>query len=65
MPSHVRNVSIRSEKDQFEIRSLEQVEKEHIAKTLHATQWNRTKTAKLLGIDRKTLYEKIKRYNIE
>jgi len=65
LPSHVRGVSAETITNDFEIRRLDQVEKEYIRKALNATNWNRSKTAKLLGIDRKTLYEKIRRYQIE
>ena len=42
-----------------------EAEKVHIERTLKATQGNRTNTAALLGISRKTLWKKIKAYNIE
>ena len=35
-----------------------------IAETLHWTRGNVKKAASILGIDRSTLYEKIKRYSI-
>jgi transcriptional regulator with PAS, ATPase and Fis domain len=35
-----------------------------ILEALEKTAWNKTKAARLLGIDRVTLYRKIKRYNI-
>jgi DNA-binding NtrC family response regulator len=44
--------------------SLNELEKKHIEKTLKHFQWNRMKTAKVLGITPKTLYLKIKRYKI-
>jgi two-component system response regulator HydG len=40
--------------------TLAQVEKQHIERVLAATNYNKTKAAHLLGIDRKTLREKIK-----
>lgn len=43
-------------------RSLEDVEKEHILKMLAQNQQNISVTARELGISRKTLYEKLKRY---
>ncbi len=64
LPTHIQGKSANTGGEHFEIRSLNQMEKAHIQKTLEATQWNRSKTAKLLGIDRKTLYEKIKKYGI-
>jgi DNA-binding NtrC family response regulator len=42
-------------------RSLEQVELEYIKKILDSVDNNRTQAAKILGIDRKTLREKIKK----
>ncbi|MGK7393142.1 MAG: sigma-54-dependent transcriptional regulator [Candidatus Cyclobacteriaceae bacterium M3_2C_046] len=43
----------------------EQAEKETIIKALEQTNHNKSKTANLLKIDRKTLYNKIKTYNIK
>ena len=40
-------------------------EKQMILKTLEDTRYNKSKTAKLLNIDRKTLYNKITKYEIE
>ncbi len=44
---------------------LSDIERNHILKVLQITDWNQTKASKLLGIDRKTLYHKIKRYGIK
>ncbi|UCD31031.1 MAG: sigma-54-dependent Fis family transcriptional regulator [Desulfobacterales bacterium] len=44
--------------------SLLEVEKAHIAEILNTNQWNIAKSAKILSIDRSTLYNKIKRYNL-
>jgi two-component system response regulator HydG len=41
-------------------RTLAQVEREHIRNVLAGTGGNKTQTAKILGIDRKTLREKLK-----
>lgn len=45
--------------------TLEGVEKVHISRMLQENGWNISKAAKTLGIDRSTLYGKIKRYKIE
>ena len=45
-------------------RSLEEVEKEYIKTVLHARHGNKSQAAKVLGIDRKTLFAKIKKYHI-
>jgi len=44
--------------------SLEEVERVHILKVLEDTNWNKSKAASLLGIDRKTLSRKAQRYDI-
>ena len=44
--------------------TLKDVEKEHIAHILEANSWNIALSAKILGIDRSTLYSKIKRYQL-
>ena len=43
---------------------IKKTEKDLIVKTLKQEKYNKTKTAKLLGIDRKTLYTKIKNFGI-
>jgi len=45
--------------------ALKDIEKAHIEKILDNYQWNIAKSSKILGIDRTTLYSKIKRYNIK
>ncbi|HHT9145341.1 MAG TPA: helix-turn-helix domain-containing protein, partial [Candidatus Wunengus sp. YC61] len=45
-------------------RSLALIEKQHIQKVLNETSWRRTEAAKILGINRTTLYNKIKEYGI-
>lgn len=42
----------------------ENMERETILKALNETQFNKTKAAKSLNIDRKTLYNKMKEYNL-
>jgi DNA-binding NtrC family response regulator len=42
--------------------SLEEVERVHIAKVLEQCQWNISRSADVLGIDRMTLYHKIEKY---
>jgi DNA-binding NtrC family response regulator len=44
--------------------SLEAVERVHIKNTLEQMEWNITRSAELLGIDRATLYHKIKKYGL-
>ena len=44
---------------------LRSIEKLYIKKMLEDNKWNKLQVAKLLGIDRKTLYKKIKEYELE
>lgn len=45
--------------------SAEELEKIHIKSVLDANNWNREQSARILGISLKTLYTKIKKYNLE
>ncbi len=48
-----------------ELVSLGDLEKEHIALVLQETGGHKSRTAKILGIDRKTLYQKLRKYNLD
>jgi two-component system NtrC family response regulator len=41
------------------------VEREHIGKVLARVQGNKSRAAKILEIDRKTLYTKLERYELD
>lgn len=43
---------------------IQSVEKDLITKGLHRTNWNKSKAAKLLGINRRLLYSKLEQYDI-
>jgi DNA-binding NtrC family response regulator len=45
--------------------SLADVERAHVERILAMTEWNVTRSAQILGVDRATLYNKIKRYGLE
>ncbi len=45
--------------------SIEEIEKIHIKSVLEANNWNREQSARILGISLKTLYTKIKKYNLQ
>ena len=47
------------------VKSEQQNEKLLITQTLEKVRYNKSKAAKLLNIDRKTLYAKIERYEID
>jgi len=46
-------------------RTLREVEIAHLNSILNETQWNISRSAEILGIDRSTLYDKIKRYDLQ
>jgi two-component system response regulator AtoC len=46
-------------------KSLSEVEKEHIRQVLAANRWNIVRSAQVLGIDRVTLYNKIRKYELK
>ncbi|MDR2440831.1 MAG: sigma 54-interacting transcriptional regulator [Planctomycetaceae bacterium] len=52
-------------KDVFIPLSLEDMERNHIIRTLEHVQWNKSIASKQLGIERTTLDRKIKRYGLE
>jgi len=45
--------------------SLEKIEREHILKVLRETEGNQSKASQILGIDRKTLYLKLRKFGID
>jgi Nif-specific regulatory protein len=53
------------QQDVFIPLSLEDMERNHIIRTLEHVQWNKSLAAKQLGIERTTLDRKIKRYQID
>lgn len=52
-------------KSESPARTLDDSEKNHISRILEDNNWNISKSAAELGIDRATLYNKIKKYKIE
>jgi len=65
LPDTIKNVAENPEKENFTLRpgnTLKEVEKEMILRTLDQTSGNRTRTAKILGISRRTLQLKLKEY---
>jgi DNA-binding NtrC family response regulator len=45
--------------------TLEALERDYIATVLQETQWHRMQAADILGIDRRTLYRKIRTYALQ
>ena len=57
--------SVKITQDEKSLRKIvEQPEKDHIIAILNECNWNRNKAAAALGVNRTTLYNKMKKYNI-
>jgi len=65
LPPHI----LKTSQEKIPLLSLQQVsaeaEKDHIVKILRVTRGNRSKAAEILGISRKTLWEKINNYGLD
>ncbi|MBZ0171422.1 MAG: sigma 54-interacting transcriptional regulator, partial [Phycisphaerales bacterium] len=59
LPMHTRGVGATGTGD-----ALVQVERRHIAEVLDRTDWNITQAARILQIDRVTVYNKIKKFKL-
>jgi len=49
---------------EYQAVSLEEIEKQHILRTLQHTEWNKSQSASILNIERSTLDRKIKLYQL-
>jgi DNA-binding NtrC family response regulator len=61
--SYERSDVVLTATDSSELVSLEEVERRYILRVLHAVGGHRTEAARILGLDRKTLYRKLARWN--
>ncbi len=52
------------EPEEFEPKSLQEIEREYVSKVLRYCGMNQTKAAKILGIDRKTLRNRIREFGL-
>ena len=59
-----RHLATRSDAASRHPRTIEEMEKDHIIAILAETGGNQSKAAEILGINRKTLYKKIHKFNI-
>jgi two-component system, NtrC family, response regulator AtoC len=64
LPTSIRSATPATEEPLPEALTLAEVEKAHIEKVLGLCGWNRSAAAKVLGIDRRTLFSKIQRYGL-
>jgi DNA-binding NtrC family response regulator len=58
-------IDMQNLKDDYEEKSLEEMEKYHILKTLDKYSWNQKNASEILGISTTTLWRKLKSYGIE
>jgi two-component system response regulator AtoC len=67
LPDKIRNsrrATAMSGGELTELLTLEEVERRHVLRVLEACHGNRTDAAKILGLDRKTLYRKLLRWGV-
>jgi len=62
LPGPVRDSARTAGED--DLPPLSDIEKAHIARVLKATGWNKAKSARILGISKPTLYDKIRNYEL-
>jgi transcriptional regulator with PAS, ATPase and Fis domain len=66
LPDYIGNLSIETyRRENSEIPTLEDQEKNYIKWVLDKCEGNKTRAAKIMGIDRVSLWRKIKRFDIE
>ena len=67
LPEYITNMSVETYRADIHdtIPTMEEQEKNYIRWILEKTGWNKTQAAKLMGIDRVSLWRKIKRYDLE
>ena len=61
----LKDLPLTKEVSAIKTESLDELEKHHIEHVLDKYTWNISRTAKALSIDRVTLYNKIKKYNLK
>lgn len=59
LPDYLKSSIIPSNAGENSLKSLKEIEKDYILKVLEKTKMNKTKAAEILGIDRKTLRQKL------
>ncbi|MBI3091204.1 MAG: sigma-54-dependent Fis family transcriptional regulator [Candidatus Tectomicrobia bacterium] len=65
LPPHIRFASLSMRRVDEETLPLAEVERRHILRVLKHQNGNKTRTAKILGIGLKTLYNKLKCYDLQ
>lgn len=65
LPPDLQQMAHKLRRPTREFKTLEENERDHIAWVLEQMQGNKTKAAEILGIDRVSLWRKLKRYGME
>ncbi|MEO6774330.1 MAG: sigma-54 dependent transcriptional regulator [Kofleriaceae bacterium] len=69
LPERIRNYAtshvVVASDDPLELQSMAEVERRYIARVLESVAGNKTLAARILGFDRKTLYNKLERYAVD
>ena len=66
LPPDLVNLELSSyDRKEHPERTLDEVERDYIRRVLAHTGGSRTKAAEILGIDRTSLWRKLKKYNLE
>lgn len=61
----LKDLPLGKEKVSSTVESLDELERKHIVQILKKYDWNISRSAKALNVDRVTLYNKIRKYNLE
>ena len=61
----VKDLPLQKEISTITSESLEDIEKKHVLSILNKYDWNISRAAKALQVDRVTLYNKIKKYDLK
>jgi len=66
LPEYINNLSVETyRRESADLPTLEEQEKNYIKWVLEKCDWNKTKAAKIMGIDRVSLWRKLKRFGLE
>ncbi len=66
LPADLQQLTLRIQRPAHrEFMTLEEAEKEYILWVLKKVQWNKTRAAEILGIDRVSLWRKLKRFGVQ
>jgi transcriptional regulator with PAS, ATPase and Fis domain len=65
LPPDLRQLALQVRKPEKEFLSLEENERQYISRVLEQVDYNKTKAAEILEIDRVSLWRKLKRYHMD